>query len=30
MTIYAHTSLDDQRKALDRLADLIAGWALRS
>jgi integrase len=25
MTIYAHASLDDQRKALDRLADLIAG-----
>jgi integrase len=25
MTIYAHASLDDQRKALDRLAVLLAG-----
>jgi hypothetical protein len=30
MTIDAHASLDDQRKALDRLADPIAGQALRS
>jgi integrase len=25
MTIYAHASLEDQRKALDRLGDLLAG-----
>jgi hypothetical protein len=25
MTIYAHASLDDQRKVLDLLAELVAG-----
>lgn len=25
MTIYAHASLEDQRKALDQLAELVAG-----
>ncbi|TCM48986.1 hypothetical protein EV648_103254 [Kribbella sp. VKM Ac-2568] len=25
MTIYDHASLEDQRKALDQLAELIAG-----
>lgn len=25
MTIYAHTSLDDQRKALERLAEAVTG-----
>jgi integrase len=28
MTIYAHASLDEQRKTLDQLGDLIAGQAL--
>ncbi|TCM48943.1 phage integrase family protein [Kribbella sp. VKM Ac-2568] len=26
MTIYAHASLEDQRRALDKLAVLLAGW----
>jgi integrase len=25
LTIYAHASLEDQRKALDQLAELVAG-----
>ena len=30
MTIYAHACLEDQRKALDQLAELVAGQTLRS